>query len=389
MQCVKVLNKAQVKRSQRELCKQHNSMATPTRLQVNTRMYDVTDFPEKHPGGAEIINAWKDGDDITEAFREFHHGMDLPHEFLQELSSTRAPPPPHPQESTFMNEIGHLRRIFVMEGLFRPSMAYYTRKCVELFGLLAVGYVFRSAFVLGLAMQQAGWLGHDIIHRQVARGDTARRALSLVVGAFILGMTPSWWKRKHSLHHAKPNVEGVDQDIDTKPVVDWFPSSTSYQHIYLWCLLPFTKVSWSLQSLMVEGTLLEKALVVLHYVMFLKYVGWTVTLMTEIWAGFLISVVFIQSHTGLAPPGEGGTQSFYASQIHTSRNISPDAFTTWLTGGLNYQIEHHMFPSLPRHAYSAVAPRVRALCVAKGLPYRCEKSLMSSTFEVMRHLHGT
>ena len=71
----------------------------------------------------------------------------------------------------------------------------------------------------------------------------------------------------------------------------------------------------------------------------------------------------------------------------TTRNVSTDPLTTWFTGGLNFQIEHHLFPRLPRHSYDAVAPRVRAACAAHGVRYE-QLSLAGSTLLVLRHLQA-
>lgn len=104
--------------------------------------------------------------------------------------------------------------------------------------------------------------------------------------------------------------------------------------------------------------------------------------------GFLLAFVFVQSHTATATL-RGNACGFYTAQLLTTRNVAPGplGLTTWLTGGLNYQIEHHLFPRLPRHAYGAVAPRVRALCAAHDVRYE-ELGLAASTAVVLRHLYA-
>ena len=87
--------------------------------------------------------------------------------------------------------------------------------------------------------------------------------------------------------------------------------------------------------------------------------------------GVLLATVFVLNHSGRPIINEDTvkTKSFYELQILTSRNIHSTPFSDWITGGLNYQIEHHLFPTLPRHNYHLVAPYVQEVCAKHKIYY--------------------
>jgi fatty acid desaturase len=78
---------------------------------------------------------------------------------------------------------------------------------------------------------------------------------------------------------------------------------------------------------------------------------------------------------------------FLRRQVLTSRNIRGNWFTDLALGGLNYQIEHHLFPSMPRPSLRRSQPLIREFCLQHGLPY-CQTSLVASYAQALRHLHA-
>jgi fatty acid desaturase len=77
---------------------------------------------------------------------------------------------------------------------------------------------------------------------------------------------------------------------------------------------------------------------------------------------------------------------FYELQIITGRDVQPNLFNDWFTGGLNYQIEHHIWPTLPRHNFHLVRPQVVALCKKHGIDFH-ETSLLKGVSEVLDRLY--
>jgi fatty acid desaturase len=83
--------------------------------------------------------------------------------------------------------------------------------------------------------------------------------------------------------------------------------------------------------------------------------------------GVYLGMTFAPNHKGMPHPT--GDEDYLRKQVLTSRNVRGNWLTDAAMGGLNYQIEHHLFPDLPAHRYPQIAPEVRALCEKHDLPY--------------------
>lgn len=350
--------------------------------------YDVTSFIRRHPGGEAVIRSFR-GVDASDVFREFH-----PKSAVKYLVALPRKKVDLNVATNFEQEMRALSKRLEKDGYFKASPTYYARKLIELFCILVIGILlytwqwwFASTFVCGLFFQQAGWLAHDFAHSQVTY--TYKPMFLTLVGTLCQGFTGQWWIPKHMMHHARPNALDEhdtktpwDTDIDTAPFIYWtralLPVSpvsrfslVRWQGYLLWCILPFSKFVWDFHSFVAtwkQRAWRQVALTVLHHLAWICSMGVRFYIVSRLWAGFMISWVFIMSHNGteyyLRPD-----VPFYESQIRTTRNLSMDVLTTWFTGGLNYQIEHHMFPKLPRHHLGKVATYVQDICKKYGFTY--------------------
>lgn len=372
---------------------------------INKAKYDLSGFADRHPGGKRILEAY-DGLDATDVFTEFHKPSTR--KLLDILPSEKVVT--DTDDNDIERDFRELRRILEAEGRFIPSRAFYTRKLIELFGMLALtitllrsGSTVLAPLVAGLFFQQAGWLAHDFGHSQVTAKHTVRQQFLYLIGSVFQGFTASWWIPKHMMHHARPNAidevtgKPVDTDIDTAPFIYWTerllpPTRNVLQTVQgylLWALLPFSKFVWDFESLRVSWERrkwTEVALVAAHHITIIALAGPRFYVISRLWGGFLIGWVFIMSHNGMEYY-ERPTLRFYESQIRTTRNVSLTPFWTWFTGGLNYQIEHHLFPRMPRHHFPAIADRVRALCAKHGLAYVVTDMVRCSSW-LTRYLNG-
>ena len=102
-------------------------------------------------------------------------------------------------------------------------------------------------------------------------------------------------------------------------------------------------------------------------------------------AGLLLAVAFGVGHNGMAVYDADKAPGFAELQVTTTRNVDETPFTSWFMGGLHYQIEHHLFSSVPRHKLHLVAALLRPLCAQHGVPYR-STGLWEGTVEVLAHL---
>jgi fatty acid desaturase len=228
----------------------------------------------------------------------------------------------------------------------------------------------------------------------------------------------AWWKHKHDQHHACPNeLDGdtaapLDPDIDTLPLIAWSRAQLATargprallrsQHKYFVPLLLAARLAWAqssataaaalLQSPKTRGRgVLETALLALHYAWTLApaiaCLGLTGGLAyagaAQLVAGLYLALVFVQSHNGMAV--YSNVLDWMTAQAVSTRDVASTPWTDWFTGGLNYQLEHHAFPGLPRHALGSIAADVKALCEKHGLAYE-SVTMPVATSRVLQHL---
>ncbi|CAI5727836.1 unnamed protein product [Hyaloperonospora brassicae] len=300
-------------------------------------------------------------------------------------------------------------------GLYDASLVFYAWKIVSTFGLwmasVALCYYGDSwslyllaACVMGLFWQQSGWLAHDVLHHQVWTNHAIGNVVGVVIGNVWMGFSVQWWKNKHNFHHAVPNLIGNektkylgDPDIDTMPLLawskhmatkayesSWGPFFVRYQAVFYFPLLLFARFSWLLQSYyyVFEGYAYgkydpvqlpngEKLGLLLHYAWNLLLpilTGMSVAqalaffVLAQMSCGGLLAAVFSVGHNGMSVYEREDKPNFWKLQVTTTRNITPGPFINWFCGGLNFQVEHHLFPLIPRHNLQRVNPLVKSLC---------------------------
>ncbi len=312
-----------------------------------------------------------------------------------------------------------LARQVRQSGLMRRRTGHYTVSiALNLLGTAAVwaGVALTGswwsvllAVPAALLSARTGFLGHDAGHKQIASSAAANRRLGLLLGDLLLGLSHGWWNAKHNLHHAHPNHVGKDPDVGAGALV-WTAEQAADRHGALgWlsrnqALLFFPMLLLEGVNLQVSGfrdlknrdprdRRIEGALLSAHLV---GYLALAFLLMPPAVALVFIAVhqglfglhlgcAFAPNHKGMPMPGPDDDWDHLRRQVLTSRNIRGGRITHWLLGGLNYQIEHHLFPGLPRPALREVQPLVRAHCAKLGLPYT-ETGLIDSYTQALRHL---
>mmetsp|Transcript_10044 Transcript_10044/g.35003 ORF Transcript_10044/g.35003 Transcript_10044/m.35003 type:complete len:469 (+) Transcript_10044:180-1586(+) len=387
---------------------------------VRGKVYDVTEFAPMHPGGA-VINTYA-GKDATDVFTTFHAGSSW-----AELERLHIGTCVDPDETAMLKDFREMRAAMVKAGLFKPSKGYYVFKVVSLLGTLAASYALAGCFqswlsvaaagaLLGLFWQQAGWLAHDFCHNQVFQDRSLNHAFGLFLGNVLQGFSVSWWKHKHNTHHAAPNEitgdgHSVDPDIDTLPMFAWsvdqlptLPASmrglVRYQEYVFLPMLIFARLSWcqssynhvvGFEGMTTTERRVELALLAAHHAGFLAapYLllpaakATALFLLGQFVAGFFLGFVFVQSHNAMEVYSE--EKDFVSAQVHSTRNIHSTVWNDFFTGGLNRQIEHHLFPTLPRHNLGKAAELVKSHCAKHGMVYE-DISLADGTSKVMERL---
>jgi len=255
-----------------------------------------------------------------------------------------------------------------------------------------------AAIALAFFWQQCGWLSHDFLHHQVFHVRQWNNAMGYFLGNVCQGFSVAWWKAKHNLHHAVPNVAGFDPDIDTMPFLAWSEKLIEgelvglplvlirYQYLFYLPLLCAARVSWLIQSFLFACTrsrnpFLEVSTLLLHYLWlgFLAFSsmpflqGLLFLAVSQAFTGLLLAMAFSLNHNGMdiLEKDMHGRMEFNRLQVITARNVREDPLGVvhWFMGGLDLQIEHHLFPTVPRHNLRKIQKDVIALCSKHGISY--------------------
>jgi fatty acid desaturase len=260
--------------------------------------------------------------------------------------------------------------------------------------------------LLGMMFTQMGFLGHDAGHNQVFRARRRNRLLGLVVGNALIGLSFGWWVPKHNAHHAHPNEMGRDPDIgegtalasagECGPLASWLARWQAPLFFPLMLLRSVGMHVLGIQRLVRlrdRASAVEASVIVLHAALYLTVVLWVlsplkalafVAVQQGVFSLYL-GISFAPNHKGMPIVDSATKAGFARRQVVTARNISGGPLTTFMLGGLNRQIEHHLFPSMPRPNLRRVEGLVRDFCVATDLGY-CEDSFVGSFRQIVHHL---
>ena len=340
----------------------------------------------------------------------------------QEAGFTAAPSqvasaPPQPQRGS---DYAELSRQVKQAGLLERRRWSYTWRIAVVVALLAAGW---GAFVLvgdswwqlavavflGVMFTQLGFLGHDAGHRQISGSRRVSRILGVLLGNLGIGLSYGWWVDKHNRHHAHPNTEGADPDIGMRVLAftetqarasrGWSRAVFRYQAYLFFPMLIGEALSVhvagvrSLASRDSGARPAEAALLGIHFVGYLTAVFLVLSpvkavvfiLVQQGVFGVYLGAAFAPNHKGMPILSPGDRSDFLRRQVLTSRNVRGGWLTDLALGGLNYQIEHHLFPSMPRPALGRSQPLIMEFCRQHGLPY-CEASLVGSYAQALRYL---
>lgn len=291
-------------------------------------------------------------------------------------------------------------------GLLELRRDYYTFKIafnfVMLFGcyaaLLLIGdswWQLVVAVALAVAFVQTGFIAHDAGHKQISRAKKPSELLGMLHMNVLLGVAYGWWINHHNRHHSNPNNLDVDPDMVRRPVifdVDELPAKAStpfrrfiirFQSVMFFVLLGHE--AYRVRSAGVKaaklGALkwpkLEMSLVAVHFVGYFSVLflsmypakAMVFILVHQVLFGLYLGAVFAPNHKGMPVYRSDVELNWLHRQVLTSRNVYSSRFTDFMYGGLNYQIEHHLFPGMPRVNLRRVRPIVKQYCATHGIPY--------------------
>ncbi|KAF3854900.1 hypothetical protein F7725_022955 [Dissostichus mawsoni] len=282
---------------------------------IDRKVYNITQWAKRHPGGSRVISHYA-GEDASEAFTAFHPNVKYVQKFLKplfigELAATE-PSQDRDKNAAIIKDFHSLRAKAESEGLFEARPLFF---CLHLGHILLL-----EALAWLIIWLQAGWLQHDFGHLSVFKKSSWNHVLHKFSIGHLKGASANWWNHRHFQHHAKPNIFSKDPDVNmlhvfvvgtTQPYgikkIKYMPYH--YQHQYFFLVGP--------------------------------------PLLIPIYFHVQIIRTMISRHDWV---------------LKATCNIKQSPFNDWFSGHLNFQIEHHLFPTMPRHNYHRVA-HWSVLCV--------------------------
>ena len=263
--------------------------------------------------------------------------------------------------------------------------------------------------VLGVVSAQLGFFGHDASHRQISRKERPSRWLALLTANLLNGLSYGWWLDKHNAHHAHPN--DLDSDPDVFPgavlfdvrqtrgrrgIAGWVTRHQAWLYGPMLTLEGLNLHVSSVRGLRRPGLKHRRVEALLLAAHFSAYVALVTTLLTwqqglafvalhQAVFGVYLGLSFAPGHKGMPVLGPEQAADPLLRQVLTSRNVRGGPVVSALMGGLNFQVEHHLFPSMPRPNLRRAQRVVRGFCEDAGVTYT-EASALETYVLVVRHL---
>jgi fatty acid desaturase len=267
------------------------------------------------------------------------------------------------------------------------------------------------AAFLAVVFAQVGFLAHDAGHKQIFTSGRANDLAGILLGNLAVGLGYRYWLDNHNRHHAHPNTDVLDPDVNFGALA-FTPGQAGsrgrfarfayrYQAYFFFPLLTLTALGLHIDSAAylarrtARSQTLERLLFAAHVLGYLAVVLWVLSpvkaavfiLVHQGLVGLYLGVSFAPNHKGMPMLTADDNSDFLRRQVLTSRNIHGGRLVDVALGALNYQIEHHLFPNMPRPNLRRSQPIIAQFCREHGLPY-VQTSLLDSYTQTLRHLHA-
>jgi len=281
-----------------------------------------------------------------------------------------------------------------------------------------------ECIILGLFTSGIGFnVMHDGSHGSFSNSKTLNKGAALTLD--MLGASSVMWKNKHNLiHHTYTNIHGIDDDIEARPFLRLAPEQThyrwhKYQHVYFWFLYGLLYLFWvfftdykkyftkkvgdvPIKKLDTGDHItfwFFKALHLVMYVLLPAYLcgigpwalGFFIYTFTT---GVVLSIVFQLAHTVeeasfpvAIQPTNKMEDEWAVHQLKTTANFATgNKMITWFVGGLNFQVEHHLFPKISHAHYPEISAIVKRVCQEMGVPYLEHQKMTTAIASHVAHL---
>jgi len=376
------------------------SCRTSLDVRIHGNWYDLSGWRKAHPAGTHWID-WYDGRDATEVMDAFHsekaRGMwqRLPKSSEESIAALKQEVP---DESDTQMAFRALREKLEEDGWWERDLVHEFKLLgiwvSMVAGAIATAHTVApvSIMLTALAMTNAGWLGHDYIHGVDKFCDRMR-----YFATYGAGLGSTWWSDKHNKHHALTNEMGVDEDVATDPFLfPWAPDPEhdsplrKIQHLIFFIPFSFLFALWRFDTVKVLVNAIEEKrpdakkelyFLMLHYAVMLTVLPLGVWAPATLLSGFMSATIVTPTHQS-EEVFDDFQHDWVTAQFLSTRNaVTTNPFSEWLWGGMQYQLEHHLFPSMPRSKYPALRPILQKFAEENDVPggYR-----ESGEFEILK-----
>ncbi|HEC21896.1 MAG TPA: acyl-CoA desaturase [Chloroflexi bacterium] len=323
---------------------------------------------------------------------------------------------------SYSKAYAELKRLAKEKGLLEKQPAYYIYALLEPLILLGIGVAVLllvdafwvqliNALYLAVVFVRVGFVMHDAGHRQIFKKTRRNDLVGLIYGNLLLGSSISSWRERHNEHHAHTNELDADPTLEI-PLWAWIEEQVQeqkgllrfimkYQAFTFFPVLSlsaffqaFAAIRYVLMEKKVEDRAWQGLLLALHFVLYFGLVFYALPwwqaviflLVNHLALGLHLGLVFAPNHKGMPLVEKDHQMDFLYVQALTTRNVRPGPVVDYLYGGLNYQIEHHLFPGMPRNKLGEARRIVKAFCEERDIPYY-ETGPIRSYREILQYMH--
>lgn len=406
---------------------------------INNLVYDVTKWIPIHPGGESLILNLGGGD-VTDEFKVFH--LDPNYKRLKIYQIGQLAEIDRKPTTELTKDIDNLVQDLRKKGAFDTDYWMYFRLSAIIIGLFSVSLyclqftesklaIFAGALAMGMFWQQLAFIGHDLGHHVVTHNAKLDDLISIFFGNLIQGISLEWWKHNHNTHHVVTNSIEYDPDIQHLPFFavskEFFKSQwskyyhrvmkfdaaarffVSYQHYLFYVVMSLARFNLYAQSFIYNlagpgSRTSNKRKQIQELASLAGFWVWMGCLLYSLGSFSNIMLFLLVSHAtaGLVhvqitinhfsmeayqgiPQSHFEGDGYVKSQLSSTTNIDCPPWLDWLQGGLQFQIEHHLFPHTTRSQFRYVKARVMDICVKHDIPYY-SKSFWRANYDVLCHL---
>jgi fatty acid desaturase len=301
------------------------------------------------------------------------------------------------------SDYAKLRKELECEGLLNNTPAYYSVTIlvnlvllISMFVVLIFIHKWYMVILMALPISficvQFAYLGHDAGHWAISRKKIVNNLVGYFCHSLILGGSFNYWKYKHNAHHANPNHEELDPDLQQDPFSFYKGKTvqkkgfrrllTRYQSFllplvffFVMFLMRYDSMSYMWRNK--RESLIDFLLMIANFLLFIGLAAYFIGIIKAIvlyimiymLIGFYMGMAFTPNHVGMKTFDDAESTSYFTQQVLSSRNIKGGKLLTIILGGLNYQIEHHLFPQVSRKNLPGMKQIIKEFCNKTGISY--------------------